>query len=127
MVRTMLNLNSTWKNKQIPRGKHHNKTETKTTVSLYLTKNLVEKAKNHKLNLSKITEQALSSILDYVEAQNIETSSISLLNRRSFPKESRAGSSVWYERLIRNQEVAGSNPARSTRSLYVEKIMRLMT
>ena len=25
-----------------------------------------------------------------------------------------AGSSVWYERLIRNQEVAGSNPARST-------------
>ena len=26
----------------------------------------------------------------------------------------RAGSSVWYERLIRNQEAAGSNPARST-------------
>jgi hypothetical protein len=25
-----------------------------------------------------------------------------------------AGSSVWYERLIRNQEAAGSNPARST-------------
>ena len=25
-----------------------------------------------------------------------------------------AGSSVWYERLIRNQEVAGSNPTPST-------------
>jgi hypothetical protein len=30
------------------------------------------------------------------------------------PKRARAGSSVWHERRIRNAEVAGSNPARST-------------
>jgi hypothetical protein len=54
----------------IPRGKHHNKTATKTTVRLYLNRKLVEKARNHRLNLSRITEQALSSILDYLEAQN---------------------------------------------------------
>ena len=85
-----LNLNSTWKKPIIPRGKYHNKTETKTTVSLYLSKNLVERAKNHKLNLSKITEQALSSILDYMEAQNIETTqnqSSNFLHESSFPKE----------------------------------------
>jgi len=47
---------STWKKDEIPRGKHHNKTKNKTTVSLYLSKNLVKKARNHRLNLSKITE-----------------------------------------------------------------------
>ena len=88
-----LNLNSTWKNQQIPRGKQiarHNKTETKTTVSLYLSKNLVEKAKKHKLNLSRITEEALSSILSYAEAQNTQTTpktSSLFLGEASFPKE----------------------------------------
>jgi len=38
-----LNENSTWKNVKVPRGKHQNKTATKTTVSLYLSKNLVAK------------------------------------------------------------------------------------
>jgi hypothetical protein len=37
-----------------------------------LSKILVEKAKNHNLNLSRVTEQALSSILDYMENQNSE-------------------------------------------------------
>ena len=108
---------STWKNTQIPRGKHHNKTATKTTVSLYLSKKIVEKARKHKLNLSRITEQALTSILDYMEAQNIQTASETsskFLSRGSFQKESRAGSSVWHERRLRKAEVAGSNPARST-------------
>jgi len=58
---------STWKRAKFPRGKNHNKTATKTTVSLYLSKKLVEKARNYRLNLSRITEQALSSILDYLE------------------------------------------------------------
>ena len=83
---------STWKNIEVPRGKHHNKTETKTTVSLYLSKNLVEKARNHRLNLSRITEQALSSILDYLETQNSEYASndgSAFLSRGSFLKESR--------------------------------------
>jgi hypothetical protein len=47
--------------------KHRNKTATKTAVSLYLSKRLVETARNQSLNLSRITEQALSSILDYLE------------------------------------------------------------
>jgi len=72
MNREALNVNSTWKTSKVPRGKHHNKSKTKTTVSLYLSKNLVEKARKHKLNLSKIMENALSSILDYIENQNSE-------------------------------------------------------
>jgi hypothetical protein len=32
-----------------------------------------------------------------------------------------AGSSVWYERRIRNAEVVGPNPARSIESLFDEK------
>ncbi len=80
-------LNSTWKTEQIPRGKHHNKTETKTTVSLYLSKNLVEKARKQGLNLSRITEQALSSILDYLLNQNETESSKYFLSRGSFQKE----------------------------------------
>jgi hypothetical protein len=78
--------NSTWSSNEIPRGKHHNKTATKTTVSLYLNKKLVEKARNHRLNLSRITEQALSSILDYLETQNTEKSS-DFLSKGSFPKK----------------------------------------
>ena len=72
-----LNLNSTWKNSNFPRGSQisrHNKTAYKTTVSLYLSKNLVEKAKKQGLNLSRILEEALSSILTHLEAQNLETS-----------------------------------------------------
>ena len=108
------NANSTWKKGKVPRGKHHNKTATKTTVSLYLNRKLVEKARNHRLNLSRITEHARSSILDYLETQNQTESSKYLLNRLSFPKESRAGRSVWYDRRVRNAEAGGSNPPRST-------------
>ncbi len=89
---------STW---NFPRGKQiarHNKSATKTTVSLYLSKNLVEKAKKQGLNLSRICEEALSSILSYLEAQNCETSkteSSKFLGEASFQKEgSGAGSSA---------------------------------
>ena len=68
------NQDSAWKRQHVPRGKCHNKTETKTTVSLYLDRNLVERARNRSLNLSRITEQALSSIIDYLETQNKDTS-----------------------------------------------------
>ncbi|TRO49125.1 hypothetical protein E2P47_01730, partial [Candidatus Bathyarchaeota archaeon] len=79
-------LRHTKKKQRVPRGKHHNKTATKTTVSLYLSKKMVEKARNHSLNLSRITEQALSSILDYLEAQNRSESS-KFLDETSFPKK----------------------------------------
>ena len=72
---------------EVPRGKYHNKTATKTTVSLYLSKKVVEKARFHKLNLSRISEQALLSILDYLETPNNEKSS-RFLSTGSFPKES---------------------------------------
>ncbi len=78
--------NSTWKNATVPRGKHYNQTETKATISLYLNKKLVEKARNHRLNLSRITEQALSSILDYMEAQNIGINSF-LAHNGSSPRK----------------------------------------
>ena len=70
-----LNLSSTWKSSNSPRGNRHNKTENKTTISLYLDKKLVETAKNRGLNLSSVMNQALSSILDYIQTQNIQTSS----------------------------------------------------
>ena len=70
-----LNQKSTWKKHKVPRGKHHNQTRTKTTVSLYLNRKLVERARKRSLNLSRVTEQALSSILDYLEPQNSQESS----------------------------------------------------
>lgn len=79
------NQNSTWKNSKSPRGKCHNKTAYKTTVSLYLSKNLVKKARIHKLNISRITEQALNSIINYLQTQNIESSHF--LGEGSFLKE----------------------------------------
>jgi post-segregation antitoxin (ccd killing protein) len=61
----------------------------KATVSLCLS-NLVERVQNQGLNFSRITEQALSSILDYVQPQNNSESSIKFLSEGSFPKESSA-------------------------------------
>ena len=78
---------STWKKQKVPRGKNHNKTEKKTTVSLYISKKTVERARFHNLNLSRISEQALISILDYLEPQNTKQSSKFLITG-SFPKES---------------------------------------
>ena len=77
------NKNSTWKIK-LPRGKHHNKTATKTTVSLYLNRKLVETARNHNLNLSRVTENALNNILSYLEPKNTKSP---FLNECSFAKE----------------------------------------
>ena len=102
---------------------HSSKNETTTqvkvdalrkTVGITLPKNMIEKARIHRLNLSRIAEQALSSILDYLETENIKPSS-EFLTEGSFPKEtSWAGRSVWYDRHVGIVEVAGSNPAPST-------------
>ena len=77
---------STWKKANVPRGKHHNKTDFKTTVSIYLTNKTVERARFHNLNLSRISEQALISILDYLEPQNNKQNS-NFPDNPSFPKE----------------------------------------
>ena len=105
-------LSSTWKRLRVPRGKHHDKTTSKTTISLYLSKNLAEQARKHKLKISRITEQALNPILDYLEAQNQNESS-KFPSERSSLKEScvpRWLSSV--EQRFRKPSVAGSKPAR---------------
>jgi len=52
---------------------------------------LVERARNRSLNLSRVTEQALSSILDYLESQNNlknPNESSVFLSQGSFQKES---------------------------------------
>ena len=113
-----LNLNSSRRVGEFPRGKSHRQTKGKVTVGVYLPKNLVQKAKKQGLNLSRILEEALSSIIAYIEAQNTETNQTE--SSKSFDetflqrKVSWAGSSVWHERPTCTREVAGSNPARST-------------
>src|SRR4030042_3823429 len=54
----------------------------KRTVSITLPQKLIEQAKNQGLNISKVTEQALSSILDYLQVQNFTT----VLDQPSFKK-----------------------------------------
>ena len=108
---------STWKKVKVPRGKHHNKTATKTTVSIYLNRNLVERARNRNLNLSRVTEQALSSILDYLEPQNQYESSklpytpfIKLKQTSLNCRISGASSSARIEHHPPKVGVVGSNP-----------------
>ena len=78
--------NSSSKNCKTPRGESHSSSDKKITVGLYLNRKLVEKARDHGLNLSRVTEQALSSILDYLEPQNNQNSSV-FLSQGSFPKK----------------------------------------
>ncbi len=90
------------------------KTTTKTTISLYLSRNPVERDRIHKLNLSRITEQALSSILDYVQPQNETVSSNNFLGKASFQKEGLRGCPSLVggrpaKSVVRNGRV-GSNP-----------------
>ena len=59
---------------ETPRGKSHSTSKEKTTVGVHLSRKLVERARNRRLNLSRVTEQALSSILDYLEPQNNQKS-----------------------------------------------------
>ena len=58
----------------------------KKTVGITLPQNLVEKARVHRLNISRITEQALKSIIDYFETQNTEIGS-GFLSQASFSKK----------------------------------------
>ena len=88
--------NSTWKKAKSPRGNSHKRSKDKVTVSLYLSELTVQRAKLRRLNLSRVTEQALSSILDYMDKPN-QTESSKFLNERSFPKESSClGSLAWW-------------------------------
>ncbi len=59
----------------------------KKTVGITLPTNLVKRARKNNLNLSRITEQTLISILDYLEPQNDKQTSV-FLSTGSFLKES---------------------------------------
>ena len=77
-----LNKKSSRKLTKTPRGKSHSTSEKKITIGIYVDRKLVERTKKRRLNLSKVTEQALSSILDYLEPQNYQTSPV-MLNHSS--------------------------------------------
>jgi post-segregation antitoxin (ccd killing protein) len=69
------------------RGTRAKVKDWKKTVGITLPQSLVERARKRNLNISRITEQALNSILDYQETQNQQTSSV-FLSEDSFQKES---------------------------------------
>ena len=92
------------------------KKEPRITVGITISPHLVEEARKRNLNISRIAEQALQSILEYYPQQTETESSINLLSRGSFPKESRAGSLARLGHLLDVQKVAGSSPVRPTKT-----------
>ncbi len=115
-----LEQNHSGKSEQTTRVISHKK-QARKTVGITINPKILEKARNRNLNISRICEQALASIIDYIPRQN-ETASSKFLTGCSLQRENpRADSSAWYERRIRNAEVAGSNPARSTETSLGKK------
>jgi hypothetical protein len=108
-----LNQNHSSKSGQTTRVKMKKK-EPRITVGLTLPPYVVEEARKRNLNISRICEQALLSILDYYP-QETETESSKFLTECSFPKEnSWAGSLARLGHLLDVQKVAGSSPVRPT-------------
>ena len=68
--------------------------QAKITVGITISPHILEEARNRNLNISRICEQALLSILEYYPQENEAKSSSHIvncsefLNERSFPKES---------------------------------------
>ena len=89
----------------IPHGAPHGK---KKTVSLYLPENLIQKAKFYKLNISRITEKVLSDIINYLEQQQINSTSFNG-GMGELPHGPVAQQGL--EHRAFNPGVAGSNPA----------------
>jgi len=88
MVKHHLKLkgNDSSKSEQTTRVKSHKK-QAKTTVGITISPTLLAEARNRNLNMSRICEQALQSILEDIPNESETESSISFLNRRSFLKE----------------------------------------
>lgn len=70
--------NSTWKTPQQNRNQNNSKPLPQQKLS--------RKSRKQRLNISRTTEQALKSILDYLETQNIERSHflMNVLFKRKF-------------------------------------------
>ena len=89
----------------------HRKKRAKKTVGITLPPRLIAEARRRNLNISRITEQALSSILDYLQPQHKNESSKYFLGETSFQKKVRARSSARIEHRAFNPGVVGSIPA----------------
>jgi hypothetical protein len=90
--------------------------QRKKTVGITLPQNLVKRARKHNLNISRITEQALFSILDYLESSKpINMSKCESISQLP----TRAGSLAWLGRSLYEAEVAGSSPARPTTHFHL--------
>ena len=63
------------------------KSKIKNKIGIYLSKKVIERARFHNLNISRIPKQALTSVLDYLEPQNNKQSS-KFLSTGFFLKES---------------------------------------
>ena len=111
MSETDLNRNHSSKSNQITRVKSRKK-QAKKTVGITLPINIIKEARKHNLNISRITEQALISILDYLNHQNKPEISKSLYASSLSRKKARAPVAQQVERQPRKLLVAGSNPAR---------------
>src|SRR3990170_314799 len=94
-------------------SKHLSNTRVKVfrkTIGLTIREDLISKARDCGINISKLSENALIQALE-PDTQRFSLSTGSLLVKR---ESVRAGSSVWYERLTCTQEAGGSNPPQST-------------
>jgi Post-segregation antitoxin CcdA len=97
--------------------------QARKTVGITINPKILEEARNRNLNISRICEQALGSILDYLPQENRTVSSKSL-NPCSLQRENgRAGRSAWYDRHVGIVEVPGSNPGPSTRTLLESRLI----
>jgi post-segregation antitoxin (ccd killing protein) len=65
------------------KAQRKNQKNVRITLSPYI----LTEAREHNLNIIRITEQALTSILEYLAQQNKTESSINFLNRHSFSKD----------------------------------------
>jgi hypothetical protein len=88
--------------------------QARKSVGITINPQVLEDARNRALDVSRICYQDLSSILACIPPETQTESSINFLTRGSFPKETRAGRSAWYDRHVGIVEVPGSNPGPST-------------
>jgi hypothetical protein len=85
--------------------------QRKKTVGITLPLGIVKRARKHNLNISRITEQALLSILDYLESSKpINMSKCESISQQH--EKPRWPS--WLGHRLGKAEVAGSNPARGS-------------
>lgn len=113
MSERRLRQNHSSKSEQTTRVKVNKKAPRKT-VGLTIRADILAEAKERNLNLSRIFEQALESIIEYIQPQNETVSSNNFLGKASFQKEGLRGCPSLVggrpaKSVVRNGRV-GSNP-----------------